>query len=373
MTITQKLLDWFDAHRRTHLPWREDPTPYHVWVSEIMLQQTRVETVLPYYERFMARLPDLQDLAEVDEDSLLKLWQGLGYYSRAKNLKKAARVMVEDHGGRIPRNWEDLTALPGIGPYTAGAILSIAFQEPYLAPDGNLYRIGARMTMEEEEIEKSSSKRRVEDFLKSFLSEDRPGDFNQALMDLGSGICLAKGQPLCCLCPLQEGCLAFREGRQSEFPRRKEKKKRREEEKTLLLIRRGEDVLLVRRPQKGLLGGLWSLPMLAGHWDEKEVLAWMEERMGQTSSSYSVRYNGSYRHIFSHVEWDMICYLLEDCEPNRFLVGEKDGAFLAFSSDGEGLEAFDEAVWADPEDLAHEYSIPSAFLPFFTEAEVDES
>lgn len=372
MNLTQKLLDWFDVHRRTHLPWREDPSPYHVWISEIMLQQTRVETVIPYYERFMDRLPSIEDLAAVDEDSLLKLWQGLGYYSRAKNLKKAAQIILEQYEGDIPPQWKELTALPGIGPYTARAILSIAFQEPYLAPDGNLYRIGARMMMEEEAIEKTSSKRRVEKFLESFFSEDRPGDFNQALMDLGSGICLAKGEPLCQRCPLNSGCLAFMEGRQGEFPRRKEKKNRREEEKTLLFIRRGKDVLLVRRPGKGLLGGLWSLPMIAGHLSEEEVVTWIDEHLGGSFSSYLVRYNGAYRHIFSHVEWDMICYLLDDPRPGNCLAGERESAFLTYSGEAGNLEAFDEALWVGPEDLARKYSIPSAFLPFFTEREVDE-
>lgn len=371
MNLTQNLLDWFDQNRRTHLPWREDPSPYHVWISEIMLQQTQVETVLPYYERFIEALPDVHALADVDEDFLLKLWQGLGYYSRAKNLKKAAHKLVAEFGGEIPNRREDLIGLPGIGPYTAGAILSIAFQEPYLAPDGNLYRVGSRMIMEEEVIEKAAAKSRVEGFLESLMPQDRPGDFNQALMDLGSGICLPHGKPHCAYCPLNEGCLAYRNGLAEEFPRRKEKKKRKKEEKTVLSIRRGERLLLVRRPQSGLLGGLWSLPMIPQKLKKGELEKWLQNHPSGLFSRFQIRENGYYRHIFSHVEWDMVGYLVQLPEEGQDLVGEERKPFLVEDGQREGLEAFEDLTWALPEEVDQDYSIPSAFLPFFTEKQMD--
>ena len=194
--IVKPLLAWYDKGRRI-LPWRESPTPYHVWVSEIMLQQTRVEAVKPYYDRFMQELPDIEALAKVDEEKLLKLWEGLGYYNRARNLKKSAEKIVIDYEGQMPDSYEELVKLTGIGSYTAGAIASIAFGKPYPAVDGNVLRILARLRLDERDILDAGVKRAVETELLQVIPKDRPGDFNQALMELGAVVCVPNGMPKC--------------------------------------------------------------------------------------------------------------------------------------------------------------------------------
>ena len=261
--VTGRLLDWYNTHRRD-LPWRESTDPYRVWVSEIMLQQTRVAAVLPYYRRWMEALPDVAALAAVEEDRLMKLWEGLGYYSRARNLQRAAKVVMENHGGRFPDTFEGLRALPGIGDYTAGAVASIAFHRPVPAVDGNVLRITARLAALGEDILSPGGRRLFTDMVAELVPPDRPGDFNQALMDLGATVCLPNGQPDCGACPLAALCAAHAAGRETDFPVKRKKQTRRREEMTVYLLLREGRIALRRREARGLLAGLWEFPHIPG-------------------------------------------------------------------------------------------------------------
>ena len=301
------LLEWYKKDHRK-LPWREEPKGYHVWISEIMLQQTRVEAVKPYYHRFMEALPDINSLALAEEEKLLKLWEGLGYYNRARNLQKAAKIMMEEMGGRMPKEYEELLKLPGIGSYTAGAISSIAFGRPYPAVDGNVLRVVSRLTMDEDDIKKDSTKKKVEERLKEVMPTERPGDFNQAMMELGAVVCLPNGAPKCRECPLQEICQAHLFGKEEEFPKKEEKKKRTIEKKTLLLMEDESKYLLHKRPLKGLLAGMYEFPMLEGHLTRKEVV----DHLGEKGLSIlNIKKLESAKHIFSHKEWHMDAYFIK--------------------------------------------------------------
>ena len=297
--FTRPLLRYYDAHRRI-LPWREDPTPYHVWLSEIMLQQTRVEAVRSYYTRFLTVLPTIRALAEAPEDQYLKLWEGLGYYSRARNLKKCAQTVVENYGGLFPRTAAELVKLPGIGPYTAGAIASIAFGEKEPAVDGNVLRVMARLYEDGGNVTDQRVRDRWTGFLRDRMG-DRPGDLNQSFMDLGSLVCLPKS-PLCGDCPLAPFCGAYAHGTQGDYPNRGEKRAKRQESLTVFAVSSGDSFLIRRRPAKGLLSGLYELPNLPGHLSQAEI--------GQALTSLGVRPLGVWeivqrQHIFTHVIWHM--------------------------------------------------------------------
>ena len=258
MTFSSDLLTWYDKNAR-QLPWRSFPTPYRVWVSEIMLQQTRVETVLPYFERFLHRFPSLDSLASANQEDVLRLWEGLGYYSRARNLHKAAQIILSELAGQIPSKSDQLEGLPGIGHYTAAAIASIAFGEPVAAVDGNIKRIYSRILALQEALGSTSFEKAVEDYAQSVLPLELPGDFNQALMDLGSNVCLPR-QPLCLACPVQDHCLAFKQGKQNDLPIRVKKASVPHYEVCVAVILLDGNVLLSQREQKGLLAGLWEFP-----------------------------------------------------------------------------------------------------------------
>ena len=277
--IAPGLLTWYDKSRRS-LPWREEPTPYRVWVSEIMLQQTRVEAVKPYFARFMERLPDIEALAEVDDDELLKLWEGLGYYSRARNLKAAAQQIVTEYGGEMPSDYRELLKLKGIGSYTAGAVSSIAFKQPNPAVDGNVLRVIARLLEDDSDISDQSVKKRVEDDLRPVMPKDRPGDFNQALMELGATVCLPNGAPKCSNCPWQEFCLVGLHGTWQQYPQKAAKKARTIEDKTILVIRTSRQVVLRKRPKKGLLAGLYEFPAMDKKASLEEVREWLKKQGG---------------------------------------------------------------------------------------------
>ena len=255
--ISEKLLHWYDANARS-LPWRFDPTPYKTWISEIMLQQTRVETVIPYFERFIARFPEIGVLAAAEESDVLRLWEGLGYYSRARNLHKAARVMVEEYAGQIPADLAALRSLPGVGAYTAGAIASIAFGAAEPALDANIRRVGARL-LDLHEPPGSEADRIMWEFCQRILPAQRSGDFNQALMDLASKVCTPKA-PTCHLCPLWSDCLAFQRDTAAQLPVRKPKAKIPHKLVLAAVITRGDEVLLAQRPADGMLGKLWEYP-----------------------------------------------------------------------------------------------------------------
>lgn len=332
------LLQWYDSHARD-LPWRKDPNPYKVWVSEIMLQQTRVEAGKAYFERFLEALPDVEALANVSDPKLMKLWEGLGYYSRARNLKKTAGIVMEQYSGSFPGEYEALLGLPGIGSYSAGAIGSIAFGLPVPAVDGNVLRVMARLSANREDIADPKTKRRVEQELGDILPKERPGDFNQALMELGATVCLPNGTPRCDLCPIQGFCLAKKEGTQKELPVKAKKKARRIEYKTVLILWENDSVLLTRRPGKGLLAGMYQLPNLDGHPALDEVVEHLNNTGFRVQETFELP---KAVHIFSHVEWRMRGY--------RFRVMEKpkDPSYIP----------------ADHAMLETEVALPSAFQAF---------
>lgn len=315
--IVKPLLSWYDGHARV-LPWREDKSPYRVWVSEIMLQQTRVEAVKPFFERFLKALPNVRSLAECSEDELLKLWEGLGYYNRVRNMQKAARVIVEKYAGAFPADYAKLLALPGIGRYTAGAIGSIAFGIQKPAVDGNVLRVLSRVKASYEDVLKQSVKTALEQEVQKIIPKDRAGDFNQALIEIGAVVCVPNGRAKCEECPLAFCCRAKAEGIVEELPKKKAKKERRVEERTVLVLREGDRVAIRKRPSKGLLAGLYELPNLEGILGEEEVLG--QVRRWGLSPLRILPLAGA-KHIFSHVEWQMTGYVVsleetEDMEQN---------------------------------------------------------
>lgn len=305
------LLDWYRQNRRD-LPWREDRDPYRVLVSEIMLQQTRAETVKPYFHRFLAVLPTVADLAEADEPTLLKLWEGLGYYSRVRNLQKAAQTVMEQHGGVIPADFDALLKLPGVGRYTAGAVASIAFDIPVPAVDGNVLRVLARLTGDDTDILSPAAKKNAEAALSPCVPSPGAGDFTQSLIEMGALVCVP-GEPKCGACPLHLLCAARREGKESVLPVRLAKTKRRTEERTVLILRWRDDgktewIALRKRPPEGLLGGLYEFPCLEGHVTEGEVA----DRLTRAGLSVGrIRRLPAAKHLFSHMEWRMIGYDVE--------------------------------------------------------------
>ncbi len=336
--IAKPLLAWYDSVRRI-LPWREDPTPYHVWLSEIMLQQTRVEAVKPYYDRFLQRLPDIESLAAVEEEELLKLWEGLGYYNRARNLKKSAMQIVLQYGGEMPEEYEQLIELTGIGSYTAGAIASIAFGKPVPAVDGNVLRILARLRADDRDIADAKVRKSVEEELYAVMPKDRPGDFNQALMELGATVCVPNGSPKCERCPWENLCLAKKQDRMTEYPKKSAKKPRSIEKKTVLLIQYGQSIALAKRPSKGLLAGMYEFPTMEGHQGEKQVIAYLK-RLGVMP--LRIRKLAPARHIFTHKEWHMTGYHVRVDE----------------------LTGMGEYVFVDPVEIKDKYPVPSAYAAY---------
>jgi len=323
--MTRALLAWYEQNKRD-LPWRGSPSAYHTWVSEIMLQQTRAEAVKPYYIRFIATLPSIQDLADVDGDRLFKLWEGLGYYSRARNLKKAAQLIMQEHDSVLPASPEDLLKLPGIGLYTAGAVASIAYGVPVPAVDGNVLRVCARLFADFSDVSLEQTKRAVSARLLRAMPPERPGEFNQALMELGACVCLPKS-PRCESCPLLDFCLAKAQNLEHKLPVKSPKKPRRIEHRSLLILRYEDKLALRKRPPKGLLAGLWELPEA---FDIPDELILAHEEAGNTV------------HVFTHIEWHM----------------QAERVTLRAPLPGEGL------VWVTQEQLERDYALPSAFAGF---------
>ena len=341
--IGQVLLDWYDYNARL-LPWRSDPTPYHVWVSEIMLQQTRVEAVKEYYDRWMTRLPDVKALAEVPDDTLMKLWEGLGYYNRARNLKKAAILIVEKYGGMIPGDPQSLRELPGIGEYTSGAIASIAFGLSVPAVDGNALRIFSRLLALEGDIQKTAVRRKIAEEIQRILPKERAGDFNQALMDLGSSVCLPHGRPLCDTCPFEAACTARSMGREQDFPSKKEKKKRRVEQLTVFFIETDRGIVVHKRPDRGLLSGLWELPNTSERMETDRAQDWLIGQFDQKDGpDFQMNSLGEGKHIFTHVEWRMMGYYVKIRHLPEALLQKKSWILVS------------------ARDLKEQYAMPSAF------------
>ncbi len=310
------LLDWYKKNARI-LPWRDRPTPYRVWVSEIMLQQTRVEAVKPYFERFLAALPDVASLSTIPDEQLMKLWEGLGYYSRARNLKKAAQIVMREHSGNIPASFELLQSLPGIGPYTAGAIASIAFGIPVPAVDGNVLRVLSRIAASSENISDTKVKKSIDATLRRMIPPSYAGDFNQALMELGATVCLPNGMPKCEVCPLKRLCEGYARGIAHTLPLKDSKKERRIEQRTVFLILHDRQAALLKRPARGLLAGLFELPNTPDALDERQALDWLSAHDIHASCATQL---GASKHIFTHVEWHMTGYLVHSpSRPSGFL------------------------------------------------------
>ena len=325
--LTAPLLTWYDLNGRT-LPWRSIVTPYRTWVSEIMLQQTRVSAVIPYFERFMAELPDVAALADVPEERLLKLWEGLGYYSRARNLQKAAKIVVSDFGGALPQSYHALLSLPGIGEYTAAAIASINFSEPVAAVDGNLLRVAARVSGCADDIMDARVRKQFTAHLNDAIDLARPGAYNQAMMDLGATVCLPNGAPKCEICPARTVCEAYKNGLTEVLPVRAKKKARKIEERTVLLLFQGGKVALRKRPDTGLLASLWEFPSILGNLDESGVSLALAQ-MGLSAESIAPA--GSAKHIFTHIEWDMKGYFADVAGENDDLIWADADAFDALA------------------------------------------
>ena len=333
------LLDWYRASARD-LPWRNTQDPYRIWVSEIMLQQTRVAAVLGYYARFLAAFPTVEALASAPEDRLLKLWEGLGYYSRARNLQKAARL-VTDRGG-FPDTYEGLLELPGVGDYTAAAIASAAFARREAAVDGNVLRVVTRLTDDHSDIAAPQTKKNIRAQIQAVFPEAEADVriFNQALMELGATVCVPGGPPKCLLCPARDLCLGRARGTAERLPVKAPKKARRVEERTVFLLLRAGKIALRKRPASGLLAGLWEFPNEEGTLDESAaagaVRAWGLEPMVWRNRLTA-------KHIFSHVEWRMTGYTLD--------------------VSGEGPEEF---TWVD---TLEQHAVPAAFARYREEAE----
>lgn len=296
------VLEWYRENARA-LPWRETRDPYRIWVSEIMLQQTRVEAVIPYYRRFLERLPDVRALAECPENELMKLWEGLGYYSRVRNMQRAAKTIMSEYGARFPQNFEDIRGLCGIGDYTAGAVASFAFDLPYPAVDGNVLRVAARLLAFGEDILTPTSKKTLTAAVWAAQPQEHAAEYNQAVIELGAIVCLPNGTPKCETCPMSSACAAHRTGSETVLPVRKKPSPRKREQRTVLILREGDRVALRRRPADGLLANLYEPFSFAGLLTPDDI----REKM--TAAGLAVLHIGDLgaaKHIFTHIEWQMI-------------------------------------------------------------------
>lgn len=333
--LPEALLPWYQANKR-QLPWRRDKDPYHVWLSEIMLQQTRVEAVKGYYSRFLEALPTVENLANADDELLHKLWEGLGYYSRVRNLKKAAQMIFHEYGGNFPPNYEDVIKLPGVGEYTAGAICSISFDLPTPAVDGNVLRVITRLTNDETPIDRLALKNEIRERLARIYPREA-GDFTQALMELGATVCGPNRMPACEGCPCQSFCIGRANGDPARLPMKSPKAKRKTEERTVFILSCERAYALEKRPNQGLLAGLWQFPNIEGKLDAQEALLQVE-KMGIHPKE--ILRQTQKKHIFTHIQWDMRGIYIE--------VSEMAGDYR----------------WFSEEQLCENAAIPTAFRQF---------
>ena len=345
--IVIPLTDWYRKNKRD-LPWRHNPDAYRVWVSEIMLQQTRVEAVKGYYDRFLKALPTVKDLAEAQEDKLLKLWEGLGYYNRVRNMQKAAQQIMVDYHGIFPDTYEEILKLKGIGNYTAGAISAFAYGIPKPAVDGNVLRVISRITGSYEDIMKQSVRKKIETALEAIIPENAASDFNQGLIELGAIVCVPNGEPKCEECPVKEMCVAHKEDLTAEIPVKKKAKARKIEDRTVLIFKDDDKIAIRKRPAKGLLAGLYEFPNLDGHLSMDEVTEY-SKNIGLMP--VRVQKLPEAKHIFSHIEWHMTGYevIVDELEKTN----EKGFLFI------------------HPEQIKKEYSIPSAFEKYTVYAGIE--
>ena len=335
--IVEPLMQWYQLNKRD-LPWRNTKNPYHIWVSEIMLQQTRVEAVKPYYARFLDTLPTVKDLAKADEEVILKLWEGLGYYSRVRNMQKAAIQIIEEHDGKFPSDYGKLLNLKGIGPYTAGAVGSIAFGLPVPAVDGNVLRVMSRITADPSDIMLQSTKKEWEERITNIMPSEYPGDLNQALMELGATVCLPNGLPKCEVCPVRKECEAYRKGSMLLYPVKSEKKARTKEYLNVFFCVDNNKIAIHKRPKTGLLSSLWELPNSN---KELSIPAALHD-IGILQAEILPMKNQ--KHIFTHIEWHMDCYFIK--------VVEKVASNL---------------VWITKEEAEDQFALPSAFRKIWKE------
>ena len=334
------LLPWYGENKRD-LPWRQDRDPYHIWLSEIMLQQTRVEAVKGYYSRFLSALPTVQSLANADDELLHKLWEGLGYYSRVRNLKKAAQAIMEMHGGKFPREYQAVLALPGIGPYTAGAVCSIAFDCPVAAVDGNVLRLISRLTNNSTPIDLPAYKTQIQRSLERVYPAEA-GTFTQALMELGATVCGPNRKPDCENCPCGDFCVGRAAGTADALPVKSPKRGRRQERLTVFVLSSEGNYALQKRLPEGLLAGLWQFPNVPGKLETAAALAEVEQ-MGLHPKEMLRQVER--KHVFTHVEWEM------------------RGVYIEVSQPGGDL------CWRTAEQIRQETALPTAFRQFWEEIE----
>lgn len=336
ITIKKPLLEWYQKSHRD-LKWRNTKEPYYIWISEIMLQQTRVEAVKGYYERFIREIPDIKALSVIEEEKLLKLWEGLGYYNRARNLKKAAVQIMELYDGRFPTKYEEVLGLPGIGEYTAGAICSICYGLPTPAVDGNVLRVMVRLLDCHDNIDDLKTRRMARQNLLSLYHEGSCDMLTQAFMELGAMVCIPNGVPKCQDCPLKEVCLAYRRDTWNKLPVRKEKKKRKIEEKTVFILHDGNQYGIRKRGSKGLLADMWEFYHVDTRLDARQAVEYVSERGFEP---VLLEKEIPYTHIFTHVEWRMTAYYIE-CRRKK-----------------------EELLWVDKDAFDTMYALPSAYKVF---------
>ena len=342
--LPELLLPWFYENRR-ELPWRNDKEPYHIWLSEIMLQQTRVEAVKGYYTRFLDAVPDIASLADADDELLHKLWEGLGYYSRVRNLKKAAVAIMQEHGGEFPKSYEAVRKLPGIGDYTAGAVLSIAFDQKTPAVDGNVLRVVSRLTNDPTPIDTPAMKKKTSQLLKQ-IYPDRAGDFTQALMELGATLCGPNRKPDCESCPCKALCLGYAQHTAENLPVKQPKRERKQMDMTVFILNSNGQYALEKRSEKGLLAGLWQFPNREGFLDVPQAVNYLKEK-GITVKD--ILRQVERKHILTHIQWNMRGYYMNVSEHT------------------------DNYIWLTPERIEAEAALPTAFRMFWEENQINPS
>ncbi len=359
------LLQWYQNNKRT-MPWRDIENPYYTWVSEIMLQQTRVDTVVPYFLRFIEKYPTVKDLAKGEDEDLLKLWEGLGYYSRVKNMKIAAGEVVEKYDGVFPKERKELESLKGIGEYTAGAIASIAYEQKEPAVDGNVLRVMTRITGNHGDIKLGKTKKEITHGVRKLLPEENLGDFNQGLIELGAVLCTSAKAPDCENCPVSEFCTAFEKNLQGVLPVKGKAIKKRLEKKTVLIFTHKDKLFLRKREDKGLLAGLWEFPNTEGHLKEaalKEILDKEQHLADENLTVENIKRLEDSKAVFSHIQWNLMAYQVD----LKSAEGSREG--LRVKEDTEALKLpietlMDTGRWIPKEAIRKDYSIASAFKAY---------
>ncbi|MCI8347485.1 MAG: A/G-specific adenine glycosylase [Bacilli bacterium] len=337
------ILDWYQKNKRD-LPWRRGCNPYHVWISEVMLQQTRIETVIDYYHRFLQKLPSIESLATVPEEDLFKLWEGLGYYTRAKNLKKSAQIIINQYHGEFPHEYHELITLPGIGDYTASAISSICFQKKKATIDGNVLRVYTRFYNNDLNISLLKTRKEIGKKIEEIIPNES-GDFNQALMEIGEVLCIPNGIPHCNRCPLHSRCLAGKYSNYALFPKRQLKREKKTLEYTIFIFNFENTYAISKRNNEGILHQLWQFPNVEGTLTKTQVEAYLNSKR----ISYSkIKEFITYTHVFTHQKWKMISYYIELGKP----IGNNQMLFLSIDK------------------IIKDYAIPTAFQPFLKKLQI---